>query len=207
MIKAGNLYIPEGDSFFREKLEGSGDKFDFNSLRAAMAHSPRRGVVVDCGAHVGTWSVHFSRWFREVIAFEPNAENYDCLTANTKALANVLCCNAALGDAKGSASTKKHGKNSGCFQLVDGNDFQVIKLDDFGLMELDLLKIDVEGYEGRVIAGAMEALGRFRPTVVFENNGLGPKLFNDWVDPAPLLKSLRYKMVKKVQHDEIWTCS
>lgn len=208
MIKAGNLFIPEGDKFFHAKFTGSGDKFDFASLRTAVNHSPRRGVAVDVGAHVGSWSVHLSRWFREVIAFEPNDVNYECLIANTKGIPNILCCNAALGKDKSVGSVTKHGTNSGCYRVVDGNDFQIVRLDDFGLMELDLLKIDVEGFEGAVIAGSMDVIGTYRPTIMIENNGLGPKLYkSDWIDPEPLLKRLRYKMVKKVQHDEVWVCA
>lgn len=208
MIKAGNLFIPEGDKFFQAKFNGTGDRFDYAGLRTAVSHSPRKGVAVDVGAHVGSWSVHLARWFRGVIAFEPNEVNYECLVANTKGMKNVLCCNAAVGKEKSVGAVDKHGTNSGCYRVIEGNDFQVVRLDDFGLMELDFLKIDVEGYEGAVIAGAMEVIGAYRPTIVLENNGLGPKLYKgDWVNPEPLLKSLRYRMVKKVQHDEVWVCA
>lgn len=206
MIKAGSLFIPEGDKFFQKKFEQTGNRFDYSSLSAAVTHA-RKGVAVDVGAHVGSWSVHMARWFREVIAFEPHDENYRCLVENVKHLPNVLCCNAACGSVKATASIKKHGTNSGCMTLVGGNDFQVIRLDDFGLMELDFLKIDVEGFEGHVIRGALEVIGNFRPVIVYENNGLGPKLMKgEWINPEPIMKSLGYKMIKKVQHDEIWKC-
>lgn len=207
MIKAGSLYIPENDRFFMQKFTETGNRFDFAGLSAA-AGKARKGVAVDVGAHVGSWAVHMARWFREVIAFEPHEENYLCLVENTKDLKNVLCCNAACGSMKTTGSVKKHGTNSGCMTMIEGDDFQVIRLDDFGLMELDLLKIDVEGYEGHVIEGAKESIGKFRPVIVYESNGLGPKLLKDkWIDPEPILKALGYKMTKKVQHDEVWQCA
>jgi hypothetical protein len=41
---------------------------------------------------------------------------------------------------------------------------------ELGLDRMDCIKIDVEGAEERVIAGARESLGRWRPTIIFEAN-------------------------------------
>jgi len=63
--------------------------------------------------------------------------------------------------------------------LSDGSDAQgenvpVTTLDalaaELGLDRMDCIKIDVEGAEERVIAGARESLGRWRPTIIFEAN-------------------------------------
>lgn len=51
-------------------------------------------------------------------------------------------------------------------------DCNVITIDDYvtdrGLSRLDLLKIDVEGYEMKVLKGALRSLARFKPRIILE---------------------------------------
>ena len=47
-------------------------------------------------------------------------------------------------------------------------DVPLIALDSLSLPRLDFMKVDVEGYEPKVIDGAIELISRWRPTIVLE---------------------------------------
>lgn len=202
MIRAGKLQIPDGDTYFTRVFTRTGDRFQYELLRAAMSLCREKRVAVDVGAHVGSWARALEQHFEAVLAFEPEPANFRCLRANTT---RTLAFNVALGDAPGEAGIAKHGANSGCWNLTPGNDIRIETLDSFNLEALDLLKLDVEGYEGRVLTGALETIRRCLPVIVFEDNGLGPNLFGaQWVDPKPVLRELGYRQRLRLAKDEIW---
>jgi len=73
-------------------------------------------VIVDAGANVGLFTIHIARQHRRcrVIALEPFAENFQYLEANVARarLANVTCCEAALGAEAGMGEMEEVGTRS-----------------------------------------------------------------------------------------------
>lgn len=58
---------------------------------------------------------------------------------------------------------------------------------------VDLLKIDVDGFDGKVLAGARQALEQYRPTVIFEWHPiLCQQTGNGWSDPFIILQAAGY---------------
>lgn len=175
-------------------------------LRAVLPHAPRRGMAVDVGAHVGLWTRMLADKFSQVTAFEPVAENFACLLENTGHLKNVTLENIALGAVPGvCAMTKPPQGNSGCWRVDGGVGTELRTLDGYKLNHVDLIKIDVEGLEGDVLAGARETLMRWRPAVVFEDNGLGVEYYGlAWTNPTFVLESLRYRQAARYAKNECW---
>ncbi|MGH7092109.1 MAG: FkbM family methyltransferase, partial [Stellaceae bacterium] len=93
--------------------------------------------------------------------------------------------------------------DTGLSRLADGGGTPVIlrRLDtivaEARLARLDLVKIDVEGHERAVLAGAEAVLRRFRPAIVFES---GHETTGDRTAIAALLVRLGYQLVA-VLHD------
>lgn len=128
-------------------------------------------IAVDAGACIGEFTTVLAELVGEkgrVFAFEPVEDNFAKLTENTKKLGNVTNINAALGDiyekksfylgrAKGWGSLYKTSNTSGEVVKV-----QVISLDSilekFGIYQIDIFKIDVEGYELNVLRGAQSTI-------------------------------------------------
>jgi FkbM family methyltransferase len=176
-------------------------------MRAATYGLKKRRTAVDIGAHIGLTALPLAEMFDEVYAFEPEPENYCCLLANTMDCGNVFRLCHALGDKPGhSGIALPDDNNSGCWYLTDnGRGVTVATLDVFHFNNVDFIKIDVEGFEGRVLRGAQHTIARSRPTIFFEDNGVGPKYYRkSWVDPKVVLRELDYYPAARMQKNEIW---
>jgi len=136
----------------------------------------KSGVVIDIGANVGWHALHAARQgnVEAVVAFEPDPLNAWLLARNMaengidKAIIDARAIGAKPGVAQlfrykssnfGRHSVAKdHGLGSRSVPLTDLDS----ALDNlgFGNRHIALIKIDVEGYEPAVIAGATRTLGR-----------------------------------------------
>jgi FkbM family methyltransferase len=167
----------------------------------------QRRTAIDVGAHIGLWTRMLLQKFEYIVAFEPVAENFACLLQNVLSKKARLE-NAALGSCQEFCTmTMPEKGNSGCWHVKpEGKDTQITTLDSYLLRDVDLIKIDAEGYEGRVISGAVTTIMQSRPTIVFEDNGLGQKYYGiNWLDPKAMLLQMGYRQALRIRKDEIWT--
>lgn len=205
MILAGKMQIPDGDAYFERVFARTGDRFQNELFYAALAFTRHRRCAIDAGAHVGAWTRQMAEHFKDVIAFEPHPINFACLQENTRGL-DITRLNTALGSETGECDMVKHNSNSGCWRVIRGAGVKILPIDAFCFDAVDLMKIDVEGFEGAVIQGAVKTIHESSPVIVFEDNGLGPKFYGEaWIDPKPVLASLGYRFRKRIERDEIWT--
>ncbi len=140
-------------------------------LALACAFVNQASVVIDIGAHIGTFSIPIARMVGTVISFEPSAEAFLLLSRNAaeNSVAPELVCKA-LGSRKGTCTLlTRNESNAGANTLVAGGDIVVTTLDD-EVGRADFIKIDVEGMELDVLRGGMRLIERARPTVLFEVN-------------------------------------
>jgi FkbM family methyltransferase len=141
------------------------------------------GVVVDVGANVGETLLNFARLVGErgqVIGFEINPSTYGRCIRNISLnpFKNVRLFDVGLGSESGSlALARPNARNSGEDRIAQkggqsGIDVTVTTMDSFvaehALARVDLVKIDVEGFEMNVLRGARETLERFRPRLFIE---------------------------------------
>ncbi len=149
------------------------DKEAFLSVR------PRRGdCALDIGAHIGTYSLRYSKMVGpqgQVIAFEPEPENRRLLSWNVRLnnAHNVLIRGEAVGDFTGTAELKLsslsgHHSLVRSIRQVGKTTVPVIRLDDLCLSRVDIIKIDVEGYEMGVLKGAERTIRSLRPRMQIE---------------------------------------
>ena len=139
-------------------------------------------TVVEIGANMGTHSVAMARACDPgvFLAFEPQPRLFQILAGNLALnnLTNALVYPDACGDTEGQIDIPwidyDKEANFGGFSLLQnsgaGFPVRVRKLDALGLSECGLIKIDVEGYEPRVIRGAADTIRRCRPILYVEND-------------------------------------
>ena len=181
-------------------------------IKQVVALCRERRVAIDVGAHIGIWSLELSRHFQEVHAFEPVQDNFSCLEQNTHGRP-VVCHKVALGDSDGFCVMELPAKgNSGMWGVaegqVPGRIVPLNQIDRYGFVDVGLIKIDVEGFEGNVVSGARDTITHSLPVIVFEDNGLGPRRYGaDWINPKEVLADLGYKKFRRVNKDEIWVPS
>lgn len=120
-------------------------------------------VVLDIGANIGYYTIMFSKLAGMVYAFEPNKENYDILMENIKLneCDNVRCYNMAVGDVTGvhklwisDECMGMHRMYKSKYTTNNTEEVKIIKIDDvIRHQKISFVKIDVEGYEGKVLRG------------------------------------------------------
>lgn len=111
-----------------------------------------------------------------VIAFEPRPSTYRYLSKSVheNSLRNVRLFNVALSNTPGKGSLMKVDgeRNTGGSYLGSGKgiEVQLQPLDHFAenLERLDLIKMDVEGWEPMVIEGGKKTISKYKPIIVSE---------------------------------------
>jgi FkbM family methyltransferase len=204
------LAVPAADAVFAASLaagtyeRGTLDAFA-TELRQLLAAPTPDGppVVVDVGANIGVFTILAAqagqgRW--RVHAFEPSVDTVAMLQANLAAnqcpLAWVTIHPACVGGADGQTLFAVGGVPTGRRILRreegGGQAVTVVRLDTVLASErqrVRLVKIDTEGHEPEVLAGARALLRASCATVFLEYHP--PSLARAGADPAAFLEALQ----------------
>ena len=156
-------------------------------MRHANKSKPIK-YVVDVGANMGALTLLFNRAFPDarILALEPVELNYRYLLHNTKGITNVTALKMAASDKRrlmklsmptGDQRPDLHRRfgNSGLYSVYGKDDnhtetVQADTLDNIVTDKVDFLKIDVEGSESLVLAGAKRIMTEDRPLLLIELN-------------------------------------
>lgn len=176
LLRAGPVDVPYQGASFRFYHQASATErgalfnpdYNIEELAFLRAHLPAGGVFVDVGANVGTYALALARGVGtsgKVIAIEPHPVTHARLAFNSAASAfsQVQLVAAAAGPNDGELMIETDGDNLGASHIVSGQAsakaFKVPSLrlqrilEEAGVAQVDALKIDVEGFEDRVLTG------------------------------------------------------
>ena len=202
------MAFPDVDQYLFDRLPESGVWQD-DALSAGMRHCKGRRVALDCGAHIGTWSIALSDTFRNVYAFEPAGDTFEALTINTKTYTNVNVFRLAVGAAAGRASmewTKKDRArhHTGARYIKKGNDMDVLTVDSLSFDDVDFIKLDLEGGEPDAIMGAQDTLLKCKPVIVFEDKGFCSRFGFSESASRDLLTEMGAVEFEKIGINRVW---
>jgi FkbM family methyltransferase len=124
-------------------------------------------TIFDVGANVGQTATALNKHFPKasIYCFEPVADVYREMVKNTAKHPQITCINKALGGAKGESKIYKSANYSGISSIngrgvKDFSQEEVICVDtglnickEYQVTDIDMLKIDTEGYEIEVLKG------------------------------------------------------
>ncbi len=146
-------------------------------------------VIIDIGANLGYYTRTLSRIVGEsgrLYAVEPVPPIFEVLNANTRHCKNITLMNVALGEENKTitmvndtvASQGYFGTGQNCVKQQSGdNALEFTAVMQRGselfasLQRLDLIKCDIEGYEGVVLREMLPIIERLRPTILLESGG------------------------------------
>jgi len=210
-------WFPDHEEHLQDWMNTVGDRrhgrltYQAHKYDAAMRYVTQRRCAIDVGAHVGLWSWMMARDFEIIEAFEPMQPHRACWQRNMFLVPGVGGVHPyALGADACTVHIRTRTANSSGDTGVepDGEGVKVEQrtLDSFGFDEVDLIKIDCEGYELFVCEGARETLLRNKPVVIVEQKPEtgGPDRYGiGETDAVAYLKSLGAVRREGIQGDYI----
>jgi len=167
-----------GHYAFQRKYRNALDVSNLELIPASIRDS--MSCVVDVGANSGSWciSIGLLTKARRIIAYEPVAETYRRLEANTRHYRQIECRNLAVGSAVGrvelyvermselSSVLPLRNEMRAVHGLRPGETIRVaaplttLDEDLKDCREVSLLKMDIQGYEAEALAGGKSILKR-----------------------------------------------
>jgi FkbM family methyltransferase len=165
-------------------------------------------IVVDVGAHIGSFTIIAATLASRVIVYEPVASNYEMLTKNVKlnGLQNVSIFEMAVSEVSGfsdiyiydDASTGTHTlyktSNTSLTKRI-----QTISLDEIitkeSLPTIDFLKLDCEGAEHEILKNISQETAIKIRSIVMETHRIN---FKSSIDIIARLRELGFEV--RVEH-------
>lgn len=216
---AGRRYWLTGDpadSYFQDASRHAKSVWAMQAVAAAVL--PPDGVAVDIGANIGLTALALAALLPRgrVIAAEPSPRTLRALRQNIalNGLGDRIAIEAAaVGAEAGEAEFHDSDHSAGSHLLSPGTmraeqlgriTVPVTSLDRIaaahGLHRLDLVKVDVEGFESEVLDGAAAVIARYRPAFILEfnawtilcNRNRNPReVLEDWLSRFPVVHAIR----------------
>jgi FkbM family methyltransferase len=166
VLKSGEIYEPHLHKIFEKYIN-------------------KESVVIEGGCHIGSHSVKLSKLSKKLYCFEPLPESNKLLKKNLliNNCDNVIVSICGLSDkiSKTKFEWIPFGNIGGSGLLdnpmgkpkwieTDDDEVEVklITIDSLNLDKLDFIKLDVEGYESKVINGALNTIKKCHPVITVE---------------------------------------
>lgn len=172
-LRGVRMYLYEHEAV-SDAIRRAGDFYEAAILDDVAARLPDQRTIVDVGANIGNHSLYWAAFVQPalVLAIEPVRANFALLRANTHGYACVRPVRAALSDRVGTARMTLDTINMGRSRFDPAGDVVVAtqRLDDYRLNDVTLIKVDVEGHQAAVLAGAALTIERCRPALLIEGS-------------------------------------
>jgi FkbM family methyltransferase len=163
--------------------------------------------AIDCGANIGVhtveWAKRMTGW-GSVLAIEAQERIYYALAGNIAInnCFNAAALNAAVTDnpgvlmmpqpnylapaSLGSLELRRSNNTEFIGQPIDYSEenlrpVQGIAIDSLKLLRIDFIKIDVEGMEMEVLAGAAQSIANHRPALLIETIKTDAETLSEWL--------------------------
>lgn len=183
-----------------------GDFYEIEELNTLKGLVKKDAHIIDIGSNVGNHALFFASRMgaARVIAIEPNPIAMAALVANVvvNGLQDVIDLSAlgvGLSDtSEAGFGMRRRNRNLGATKMVAGDgELQVHPGDTlFEGEQVDLIKIDVEGMEMKVLGGMENTIARTRPVILIEVDGENETHFQEW------RHARNYQVVQTVRHSD-----
>lgn len=180
-------------------------------LSLALRYCHDKRTVIQAGGHIGVWPLWLAKEFQRVITFEPDFDNWASLIVNIKQEKKISCYYAALGARDGHIILKQNFNSTQTHVIENPKPIGISQttIDNSGILNVDLIVLDLEGYEYQALLGAEQTINRCSPIIMVENQimkwehkrDMKPncKLVEEW------LEGHGYQRIDRIDKDVIWS--
>jgi FkbM family methyltransferase len=187
-IVANNCYaqkiLLDPDDLIGQKIlrHGIYDKTGLYFIENLLSKLNRGAIVFDVGASIGNHALRMSQYCQSLYLFEPQAHIAKLLkrTAELNNISNWNIFNMGLSDQAGTLTLYRNRESNILTSFIAdlksencATEESVVRTGDEivqenSLARLDFIKIDVEGFESKVISGFKDSIKKFRPVIFME---------------------------------------
>tara|TARA_R110000823_G_scaffold112032_2_gene233649 strand:+ start:70 stop:714 length:645 start_codon:yes stop_codon:yes gene_type:complete len=172
----GDIYYPSKNNSAVVKCMLSGRTWEKKIVKIFREHVNKDDVVLDVGTYIGLHTIELSKLAKHVISFEPQPLISACVrkTLNAMEIKNVDHHHMALGNDTGWTYIHTNGDGDASIRGIRDAKFnqsfkcKIDKLDNIVKEKVKLIKIDVEGHEWEVLAGAINLIEEHKPIIIIE---------------------------------------
>ena len=158
--KINGFWVPSNDIHVEQWRQGqpfTQNKCLREFLEWCRSRDKKFNTVLDIGAWCGTWSAEFAPYCKKIYAIEPDRTHFECLLKNLSSFDNIELLDYAVGDIETRVALTDDDFTQARRIYSIGN-ILMKTVDSFKFEDVDLIKIDVEGFEMNVLRGAKDTL-------------------------------------------------
>jgi FkbM family methyltransferase len=190
-VEGHKMYLDSNDSLLLS-IYGTYEPFTTEIIKKEVK---KNYIVIDIGANIGWYTLTFAKIVGndgKIFSFEPEPTNFALLKKNIEinGYKNVILEQKAISDKTGEIKLYLSGYNNGDHRIYDSRDGrQFIKIESIQLDEyfkdykgnIDFIKIDIQGAEGRALKGGLNLLKKTKKIITefwpfgLYNSGMEPK--------------------------------
>ena len=175
-------------------------------------------IIVDVGVNIGFYTLNFAKkaYNGFVHGFEPNPKvlQYANNNISLNKFENIKLNNFGLGDNEATLIMAQLNENLGMNKIVPPDSFdttfsiEVKVFDDYAesqkLDKIDFIKIDVEGFEMKVLLGCEKSLKKYFPSLIIEIDYENLKANNDtFLEMKKWLEEMGYNIKNPINFENI----
>lgn len=192
--------------------------FDKEVFDLSKKYITSNSIVIDAGANYGQISVLFSKLFPDLTIYSFEASNYifDILKQNVKLNSNnIKAINCILSDNRDEQylqipNLEEYGTYGALdleFSPIKTNTYEnktlIRRVDDFNYeKKISFMKIDVQGFDLKVLKGSIKTIEKHRMPIIFEyENTLENKMKFRFDDYIYFFNQVNYKFITAVNNN------
>ena len=201
--KVNGFWVPSNDVHIQDWKSGkpfTQNKCLLGFIDYCEQENKKFNHILDIGAWVGTWSMAMNKFCGGLVAFEPDALHYECLVKNVSE--DIETHQLAVGSEQKMISLSQ-GDFTQERRVVSDGTIPMVTVDSMKIDDIDMIKIDVEGYEMEVLKGARESLKNTQYLMIELNNNT-KKYGSNNIEVEEYIKSLGFKILMDHWPDKVF---
>jgi FkbM family methyltransferase len=168
--KTTPLFVYKKQEYVSDIIKHNFCFYENHVLHYIAEKYPIQNNIIDVGAFIGNHSRYFASFleYNKIFAFEPQELNFSLLERNVRS-ERCIPFNCALGSCRAKCEMALSDENRmDRAMIAKGSKTDLLPLDDFNIIDVTLLKIDVVQFEYQVLLGGMRTILKYLPTIFIE---------------------------------------